>query len=122
MLAKRNRLNLRKCEDFFNKSRKKTGLFFRFYYLNDTLKKTKRFAVIIPKKVVNKATQRNKLKRIIYQLINKSIKLEQDCGLVGVFVLIKDCSKNDRKQQFRREINKILRNSKDTFLFIRDYS
>jgi len=108
MLAKRNRLNLRKCEDFFNKSRKKNGLFFGFYYLDDTLKKTKRFTVIIPKKIINKATQRNKLKRIIYQLINESIELKQDCGLIGAFVLIKDCSKNNRKQQFRREINKIL--------------
>ncbi|MGD9129421.1 MAG: ribonuclease P protein component [Candidatus Woesebacteria bacterium] len=74
MLAKKNRLNLRLQVNsiFFKKAKKIFSPYFTiFYLLEDQKENFDQFAVVIPKKIANKAVLRNKLKRQLYQLIKE---------------------------------------------------
>jgi len=78
MLPKKNRIKT----NLFQETQKKSD---RFFYKNDIVslsisflgikgQEETKFAVVIPKKVVGKAIQRNKLKRVIFSILEKYIK------------------------------------------------
>ena len=73
MLSKHLKLDLRSEKKFFSSCKKKHSQYFSFFYRKNEEEGLK-IAVIIPKKTVKLATERNKIKRKIYSIINEVIK------------------------------------------------
>jgi len=85
MLPTKNRLSRRLFGPFFKKSKAVFADHFALRYLSPTNSKGIRFSVVIPKTVAKKATQRNKIKRQIYSILQKEIeKIKPPC--FGVFL------------------------------------
>ncbi|MCB9813478.1 MAG: ribonuclease P protein component [Pseudomonadales bacterium] len=80
MLPKSLKLDLRSDKSFFFNCKKKHSRYFSLFYKKNNELGLK-IAIIVPKKLVNLATKRNKIKRIFSSSINliledKNIKLE----------------------------------------------
>ena len=73
MLPKHLKLDLRSEKNFFSSCKKNHSQYFSFFYRKNEGKGL-RVVVIIPKKTVRLATERNKVKRKIYSIINEVIK------------------------------------------------
>ncbi|MGC8775769.1 MAG: ribonuclease P protein component [Minisyncoccia bacterium] len=72
MLPKKNRINLKNLNNFLlikPQKIKKTPYFDLFIYQNNILEN--RCGVLLSKKIITKATQRNKIKRIIFSIVSK---------------------------------------------------
>lgn len=89
MLKKKYRLTKKEIEEVFKngKSLDFYSELFYFKYLPNTLGYS-RFAVIVPKKIVAKATGRNKIRRILYESLWKNWK-QLPRGINGVLLLKK---------------------------------
>ncbi|MEA2056402.1 MAG: ribonuclease P protein component [Patescibacteria group bacterium] len=113
MLPKNKRLNLGKKEGYsifsssLSKSFKTTH--FKIFYRKAKVFKT---AVIIPKKNVQKAVLRNKLKRKIYGIIEENEDVDIKVSLV-LFLRRKDSNLEELNQEIRRIFKKI--NEKSNF-------
>lgn len=83
MLSKQKKLNLSHSEarNFFFFKQKKKGTIKVFYRHND-IKSSSKIAVVIPKKIIQKATQRNKIKRFIFRSIENHPILAEPIDLV----------------------------------------
>ena len=82
MLKKENRLTTKEFLDVFKKGEKKHNSFFLLVYTKND-KKVK-VGVSIPKKIFKKAVDRNKTKRIIFNLLKKNHLLPKK----GYFVFV----------------------------------
>lgn len=105
MLPKWRKLNLRQHPDFFKRAK-------RLYFLSSTLfylENPKGFLVtaVVPKKVVPKATRRNYLRRVIYQVIAENLKLAENKNFSIAIILKKQVIEDDFSV-FKKEIIEIL--------------
>jgi ribonuclease P protein component len=106
MLSKRRKLNLRQHPNFFGLAKR---LFFPhltcFYLLNHN-KSGFLSTVVVPKKVSLKATDRNKLRRNVYQVIENNYSTLQQKNLCVVLVL-----KPQAKSVSSRDLNEAVEDS-----------
>lgn len=85
MLPKKHRLMLRHTPDFFVKSKKVHSPLFTIFYLS-TEHAISQGAVVVPKKQIPLATGRNKMKRVVSELLSPLLKEKQH---LAVTVLVK---------------------------------
>ena len=99
MLSKKYRLTSEEIEEL--KSRATPVLQGKFFgLLVQTRPKEKKFSLIISNKVCQKATARNRVKRLFYQALEKHFS-----GLEGKFLfLAKKTSINGSFEDFKREV------------------
>ncbi len=81
MLPKHQRLDLRKETEILKTSLKASTPFFRLYFVPDS--KIQQIAIIVPKKQVHKASERNKIKRFV----KKTMKSVFKHGFTGKIVV-----------------------------------
>jgi ribonuclease P protein component len=101
MLPKNKRANKSEVQNIIKNGKKIYSPIFSFCFLDDKLEK---IAFIVPKKVANKATERNKLRRIGYNLMRKIKKTLYS----GVFIYKKSL-KNTNKDEIEKEIDFLLK-------------
>lgn len=87
MLLKKNRADKKAVEKIFKdgKTINSPELTFRFLFTGG---KEKRISVVVPKGIVKKAVDRNRLRRVAYSVLQKNIN-KLPTGLLGVFVFKK---------------------------------
>lgn len=108
MLPKGNRANKSEVQNIIKNGKKIYSPIFSFCYLGDKLGKT---AFVVSKKVANKATERNKLRRIGYNFMRKNNKTKH--SMVFIF---KKLLKNVKKEDIEKEIGFLLKkNEKNTY-------
>ena len=94
----------------FKKGRKREGNFLRiFFFEKKDLKEAKIFPVI-PKKLINLAVKRNKIKRWIREAMREKIKKFFRKGIFIIF--LKKHPEDLNFQKVKKEINNILENVK----------
>lgn len=71
MLAKHQKLQLRQEKEFFKKAQRLVRQPFIVYIAHTH--NTPSFTVVVPKRIATKATQRNRIKRVIYQIIQERL-------------------------------------------------
>lgn len=89
MLPKRNRVNSELFQYIYENGSRVDGT---FLYLRFTIKDTEappRFSVVVPKKIIKKAVDRNKVKRRAVRVLEHLIKNVSD-GTVGIFFFKED--------------------------------
>lgn len=86
MLPKRQKLQLRQKQDFFDQAQKSFHALFTLFYLKNQTSFLP--AVIVPKKVARKATKRNALKRQVYKILEENY-TELTKKQVGVAIVLK---------------------------------
>lgn len=96
MLPKNKRANKTEVKNIIKNGKKIYSPIFSFCYLEDKLEKT---AFIVSKKVASKATERNELRRIGYNYMNKITKIT----FSKVFIFKKSL-KNTSKEDIEKEI------------------
>ena len=85
MLSKQNRLDKHQYNQVFKEGKTLHSPFFMMKYIENP--ENKRFSVVVPKKVLKKAYQRNTLRRFIYNAIR--FELENISAGDYIFVLKK---------------------------------
>ena|SRR3989338_10006461 len=107
MLPLKNRL--KKKSDFELVFKK--GISFKgdslFLKVSKNKLETSRFGFVVSKKVSNKAVVRNKIRRILREIIKKQLP-EIKTGLDGVFIVNPIC-KNKNFQEIKASVNKLMR-------------
>lgn len=77
MLSKKNRLSRYQIQKVIKKGRRFNFGFFSFKILANQLDSA-RFAVVVPKSLAKKATDRNRLRRIIFEELGHFLKINLD--------------------------------------------
>ncbi len=84
MLKKKERISRKKFNELYKNSKiTSRGSFFMVRKHSD---ETFSAAVVVPKKIAKKATERNHLKRVTYSLITEKIK--KQAGIVGCYIFV----------------------------------
>ena len=113
MLAKKNRLNLSEEKNsrlFSSSERFSTNSLLFYYRTNDSWL---RVSAIVPSKLFNKASQRNKKRRLIYNLINKIAKKstetkKQDLLKEKLDLIIVYKTSNIKEKNIEKDLNLFL--------------
>jgi ribonuclease P protein component len=103
MLSKKNRLDKHEYKTVFN-----TGKTLHTPLLMiKSLKKAenKRFSVVIPKKVLKKAYQRNALRRYVYNILKEELASIDD---IEVIFIVKKEFNNSNKEVLKEEVLSVL--------------
>ncbi len=111
MLPLQHRIRRKKdFENIFKKGQVIVGRFFIIKVINNKEEKESRFAFIFPAKLEKSACKRNKVKRILREIIRNNI-TEIKEGIDVVFILRKEI-KNKNYLEIKEEINNILKENK----------
>lgn len=113
MLAKKNRFNLSEEKNsrlFSSSERFSTNSLLFYYRTNDSWL---RVSAIVPSKLFNKASQRNKKRRLIYNLINKIAKKstetkKQDLLKEKLDLIIVYKTSNIKEKNIEKDLNLFL--------------
>jgi len=107
MLPRKNRLNKNRVEHILKKGVKKSSKSFLYKYL--PARDNNHYAVIISKKILPQATERNKLRRQIYEIIGK-MQIETRAKF-DILVIVKHPAANKDfaglEKSLSEELNKI---------------
>lgn len=106
MLPKENRLSKKETNKVFKKGKKIFGDFLVLRIVPNSLNLS-RFTVVVPKKNFKKATQRNKIKRLIRESLRKKL-LRIKKGFDGIFIAT-SLTLNKDYQEIEKEVEKLLR-------------
>lgn len=97
MLSKQQKLDLRNTKNFFLDCKKKnTPLFSLFYQKNN--ERGLKIAVIVPKKTIKLASQRNDLKRFFYSLCEDLSETVKNKNLNLVIIINRNPPESKKKQ------------------------
>lgn len=107
MLPKRRKLNLRQHPHFFNLAKRQFFRFSTLFYLSDVNASGPLVTVVVPKKVSAKASRRNYLKRVVYQLIYNHFYKIQD-KKVFVAIILKPKANEIEVLELKKEVTGIL--------------
>lgn len=102
MLSKHQKLQLRQEKEFFTEATRTVIHPFLVYIQHN--QEVPRFTVIVPKRVVTQSTQRNKLKRQIYQVIQDRLKENAFAAVSVAFVVNRPAS----QEQLQQVTNQVL--------------
>lgn len=110
MLAKKYRLTKRgDFKEIFSKGRRLAGRFFSIRYAPNTLENS-RFAVVVANKVAKKASQRNRLKRQVREIIY--LNLDKFNEKFDIIVNILSAALNKNYQDLEENLLAILKKNK----------
>ncbi len=96
MLSKQLKLDLRKNKDFFSSCKKKHFTNFSLFYSKKKSEVSKAI-VIVPKKTNKLASQRNKIKRAAYLLIENVFSTNKENNIDLIIVIKKQISQKNIK-------------------------
>jgi ribonuclease P protein component len=99
MLPKEKRINRELFEIIFKKGERRENIFFRAVFLSS---EKQRFSIVLSKKVENKATKRNTIKRKISSLLEEKIKNKEAVGVNIIFFVKKLGNKKEYKEWFEK--------------------
>ncbi|MCS7183857.1 MAG: ribonuclease P protein component [Patescibacteria group bacterium] len=106
MLKKKFRLTDFDFKNFFKGQRKRNNLFL-VYKLRANSKK---FAILVQKKIIKKAVERNKIRRQIYDIIRKNLANLEN----GYYLIIPQ--KKESYQNLKNELLKLLQDNNGKYI------
>lgn len=107
MLAKNHKLQLRSNTNFFNEAQRTRIPYFLVYYQKTS--QNLQVIVIIPKKIVSSAAERNTAKRFIYTVLQKNWHDIEKLQMAVVLVLQSRVTKKDSQKIQAELISSILK-------------
>lgn len=108
MLPRRRKLNLRQHPRFFSLAKRQYFSSSTLFYLADASVGGFLITVVVPKKVSTKASRRNYLRRVVYQLISDHLREIQDKNIFAAIVLRPEANKID-VLELKKEVVGILK-------------
>ena len=104
MLPKKNRLNIKEYKEVFSAGKTVHTPLLMIKVEKNT--ENKRFSVVVPKKVLKKAYQRNALRRYVYNVIREKIDIINNVSVI--FILKKEFN-NSNEEGLKKEIEEQLK-------------